>query len=207
MEPLGIDGAWVYTPRLHQDRRGTFLESFQADTVAAALGHPLHIAQINTSVSARGTLRGIHFVDAPPGQAKYVMCVAGAILDVVVDVRLGSETFGRWESVRLDDQTRRAVYLAEGLGHAFLALTDSATVTYLCSAPYRPEAERRVDALDPALAIDWPGDAPVLRSDSDAAAPSLAEARAEGLLPAYADCVRLHESQRPPSGRAAADGP
>lgn len=104
------------------------------------MGHRLDLVQANCSVSSRGTLRGVHFADVPPSQAKYVKCVRGAVLDVIVDIRVGSPTFGQWEGVRLDDDQHHAVYLSEGLGHAFMALTDDATVVYLCSAGYSPGA-------------------------------------------------------------------
>ncbi|WP_431930781.1 dTDP-4-dehydrorhamnose 3,5-epimerase family protein [Micromonospora sp. RP3T] len=188
IRPLGIEGAWEVTPQQHGDPRGRFLEWYRHDRLAEAVGHPLRLAQANLSVSARDVVRGIHFADVPPGQAKYLTCVRGAVLDVVVDVRVGSPTFGRWEAVRLDDTERRAVYLAEGLGHAVCALTDDATISYLCSATYRPAAEHTVHPLDPALAIDWPTATPLL-SARDAAAPSLAEARAAGRLPDYDACL------------------
>ncbi|ATO14733.1 dTDP-4-dehydrorhamnose 3,5-epimerase [Micromonospora sp. WMMA2032] len=187
VRPLGIEGAWEITPRQHGDSRGLFLEWYRFDHLADAVGHPLRLAQGNLSVSARGVVRGIHFADVPPGQAKYVTCVRGAVVDVIVDVRVGSPTFGRWEAVRLDDVDRRAVYLSEGLGHGFCALTDDATLSYLCSTTYDPTVERAVHPLDPELAIDWPAGTPLL-SDRDAAAPSLAEARDAGLLPDYGTC-------------------
>ena len=109
------------------------------------------------------------------------------MLDVVVDLRVGSPTFGAWESVLLDDEERRAVYLAEGLGHGFCALTRAPTAAYLCSATYRPGHEHGIDPLDPDLGITWPTGTPLL-STKDAAAPSLAEARAgRACCPAYAD--------------------
>lgn len=148
----------------------------------------LEVAQANCSVSRRGVIRGIHFADVPPGQAKYVTCAAGAILDVVVDLRVGSPTFGRWTAVQLDDQARLALYIAEGLGHAFVALSDQATVLYLCSTPYAPTREHGVHPLDPAIGIAWPEEAEVILSDKDASAPSLTEAQAAGLLPDLADC-------------------
>ena len=189
IRPLAIDGAFEITPVQHSDPRGTFLEWYRFDTLAAAVGHPLELAQANLSVSARGVVRGIHFADVPPGQAKYVTCMAGAVLDVVVDIRTGSPTFGRWEFVRLDDEERRAVYLAEGLGHGFCALSESATVTYLCSSTYRPGHEHGIHPLDPELGIAWPTADPVL-SAKDAAAPSLAAARAAGLLPKISEPLR-----------------
>lgn len=119
-----------------------------------------------------------------------------AILDVVVDVRVGSPTFGRWEGVRLDDQTRRAVFLAEGLGHSFMALTDKATVVYLCSTPYAPGIEHGVNPLDPVIGISWPDQDRVVVSEKDAAAPSLAEAERAGLLPGYASCLAQAAERR-----------
>ena len=190
---MTISGAWLAQPRLHADDRGTFLEAYRADALAEAVGHRLEVAQVNTSVSAAGVLRGVHFSDVPPGQAKYVTCTAGAVYDVVVDVRVGSPTFGAWEGAVLDDVSRAAVYLAEGLGHAFCALTEDATVTYLCSTPYAPGREHEVDPLDPAIGIAWPteardGSSLVHRlSPKDAAAPSLAAAREAGLLPSLPD--------------------
>ena len=155
--------------------------------------------QANASVSAKGVLRGIHFADVPPGQAKYVTCVKGSVLDVIVDIRVGSPTFGQWTSVLLDDRDRRAVYLSEGLGHGFCSLEDGSTVVYLCSEGYNPSGEHEVHPLDPAIGIEWPleGIEPEL-SAKDAAAPTLAEAAAAGLLPVTRNAW--------PTGRAWRDG-
>ena len=197
---LAVPGAWSFTPKQWPDPRGVFLEWFKGAVLAEAVGHELTLAQANHSVSARGTLRGVHFADVPPGQAKYVYCSAGAVLDVVVDVRVGSPTFGTADAVVLDDVDRRALYLSEGLGHAFLALTDDANVTYLCSEPYAPGREHGVHPLDPALDLralpGWPADLEPSLSDKDAAAPSLAEARSGGLLPSYGDCQAFYASLR-----------
>ena len=141
------------------------------------------------------------FADVPPGQAKYVYCSRGAVLDVVVDIRVGSPTFGVSDSVLLDDVDRRGIYLSEGLGHAFLALTDDANVTYLCSEPYNPTGEHGIHPLDPELDLPWPSDVEPLLSDKDAAAPTFAEAQSSGLLPAYDDCVRFYDSLRTGSGQ------
>lgn len=187
IRPLGIEGAFEITPQQHGDSRGMFLEWYRADHLARAVGHPLDLAQANLSVSAAGVVRGIHFADVPVGQAKYVTCARGAVVDVVVDIRVGSPTFGRWEFVRLDDVDRKAVYLAEGLGHGFCALTDEATLTYLCSSTYNPTAEHSVHPLDPTLAIDWPVATPLLSARDDAA-PTLADAAEQGLLPDYGVC-------------------
>jgi len=189
MESAGIDGAWIVTPRIFHDTRGHFLEWFRPGELAAELGYLPQVAQANCSVSRRGVIRGVHFADVPPGQAKYVFCVNGAVLDVIVDIRVGSPGYGRWAAVRLDDAERRAVFLSEGLGHAFVALSDEATVIYLCSTAYAPEREHGVHPLDPDIGIAWPdGIEPVL-SGKDADAPSLEQARRDGLLPAYADCA------------------
>lgn len=188
---LAVPGAWEITPAQHGDPRGVFLEWFQGAPFATATGHPLTLSQANLSVSAAGVLRGVHFADVPPGQAKYVTCARGAVLDVVVDLRVGSPTFGTWDSVLLDDVDRRAIYLSEGLGHAFCSLEDDSTVLYLCSTPYAPGREHGVHPLDPELGIAWPTTArdgrpltPQL-SAKDEAAPALAEALARDLLPTW----------------------
>ncbi|MBW3615113.1 MAG: dTDP-4-dehydrorhamnose 3,5-epimerase family protein [Actinobacteria bacterium] len=192
VEPLPIAGAYLFTPVQHADDRGVFLEWYRADVLQAATGRSLPLAQANNSISRRGVVRGIHYADVPPGQAKFVYCPHGAVLDVVVDVRVGSPTFGTWTSVRLDDVERRAVYLAEGLGHGFEALTDSASITYLCSTPYAPGHEHSVQALDPALGIGWTTAAPIL-APRDEAAPTLAEAEAAGVLPRWSDCLGWYD--------------
>jgi dTDP-4-dehydrorhamnose 3,5-epimerase len=110
-------------------------------------------------------------------------------MDVVVDLRVGSPTFARWEAVRLNDENRRAVVLAEGLGHAFMALADQSTAMYLCSTPYAPGREHGVHPLDPDIGINWPADLQLVLSEKDAAAPSLEKARAAGLLPDYVVCL------------------
>lgn len=193
--PLAFEGAWEITAPQHADPRGLFMEWYRWDELTEAVGHPLRLAQANLSVSAYGVVRGVHFADVPPGQAKYVTCVRGAVLDVVVDLRVGSPTFGEWQGVRLDDSDRRAVYLAEGLGHAFCALTDQATQAYLCSTTYDPDREHGVHPLDRELAIDWPVPRPLL-SARDAAAPPRFEARRAGLLPDHRACRAYGASLR-----------
>ena len=150
-------------------------------------------------MSRRGVIRGIHFADVPPGQAKYVTCVRGAILDVVVDLRAGSPTFGQWVAVRLDER-RRAVFLAEGLGHAFMALSDQATVLYLCSTPYAPGREHGVHPLDPEIGIDWPWRDGRRRRccRTRTRRRRRCQSLAAGLLPDYADCLATpRAAQRP----------
>lgn len=193
VRPLTIAGAWEFSPVLHGDNRGLFTEAFKADVLAETIGHRLDLAQVNLSVSAAGVLRGVHFADVPPGQAKYVSCVRGAFLDVIVDIRVGSPTFGVYDTVLIDDVDRRAVYLSEGLGHAICALEDNSTVTYLCSTGYNPGAEHGLNPLDPELGIAWPTHGRDGRSleyelsAKDTAAPGLSAARDAGLLPDYAE--------------------
>ncbi len=186
IEPLGIEGAFVITPRQIRDDRGLFLESFRGDRLAEHLGHRPDIVQSNVSVSSRGTVRGIHFADVPPGQGKFVTALSGRLIDFVVDLRVGSPTFARVERVLLDTVERRAVYLTEGLGHAFCALEEDTTAMYLCTAAYNAKAEHAVHPLDPAIGLDIPADLAVTLSPRDEAAPSLAQALASGLLPTYA---------------------
>ena len=181
---LRVPGSFEITPVQLTDDRGAFLEWYRFDKLAEAVGHPLDLRQGNMSVSRRGVLRGVHFADIPPSQAKYVTAVRGAVIDFAVDIRVGSPAFGEWDSVLLDDVDRRAIYLAEGIGHAFVALTDDATVSYLVSDVYRPGAEHGINPLDPEIGLDLPfsRDELVL-SEKDLAAPTLAEAREQGILP------------------------
>jgi dTDP-4-dehydrorhamnose 3,5-epimerase len=185
---LAVPDSYLLDLVPHGDARGRFTEWYRADVLTGALGFGLALAQANHSVSARGVLRGLHFALVPPGQAKYIYCPAGRVLDVVVDVRVGSPTFGTHDSVILDSEQPRAIYLAEGLGHAFLSLADGTSVTYLVSSGYDPEREFGVSPVDPELGLPWPRDVDVELSGKDSAAPTLAEAQAQGLLPTYERC-------------------
>lgn len=191
---LKIAGVFEFTPRTFPDDRGVFVAPFQSAVFESAVGHPLRLGQTNHSVSKRGTIRGIHFSDVPPSQAKYVYCPRGALLDVVIDIRVGSPTFGQWDSVLVSSASCNAVYLPEGLGHAMIALEDDTTMSYLCSTGYNPGAEHGINPLDPALELPWPSDVPFVLSDKDRDAPTLAEALSSGMLPRYEDCLALYES-------------
>ncbi|MGA5305652.1 dTDP-4-dehydrorhamnose 3,5-epimerase family protein [Nucisporomicrobium flavum] len=186
---LGVTGGFAFTPEVHRDRRGLFVSPLQESAFVTAIGGRFPVAQTNHSVSARNVLRGVHFTVVPPGQAKYVYCARGRALDVMVDIRVGSPTFGQWEATELDAESYQAVYFPEGVGHAFLALEDDTTMSYLVSSGYRAEQEKGIDPLDPQLGLPWPAGIRPLLSDRDAAAPSLAEAEALGLLPRYVDCL------------------
>lgn len=181
---LAVPGAWEITPAVHPDARGRFFEWFSDAEFTEMTGHRLDLRQANVSVSAAGVLRGLHFAQLPPSQAKYVTCLHGSVFDVVADIRVGSPTFGRWDAVTLDAVSHRSIYLSEGLAHGFVALEDDSTVAYLCSAGYSPDREHTVDPLDPEIGVAWPVAEPIL-SERDAAAPSLTEVRAAGLLPTW----------------------
>jgi dTDP-4-dehydrorhamnose 3,5-epimerase len=194
---LAVGDSYVLDLVPHGDARGRFTEWYKADVLAGATGFGLTLVQANHSVSARGVLRGVHFALVPPGQAKYVYCPAGRVLDVIVDVRVGSPTFGVHDSVLLDSEQPRAVYLAEGLGHAFVSLADGSSVTYLVSSGYDPEREVGISPVDPALDLPWPDDVEFELSAKDRAAPTLAEAQEQGLLPTMEQCrARYAELRR-----------
>ena len=193
---LSIPGLWEFTPVQFPDRRGNFLVWYDAAVLRQALGYELAVAQTNHSLSVRGTIRGVHWADVPPGQAKYLYCPRGAALDIVVDLRVGSPTFGRHEAVRLDQEDFRAVFVSEGLGHAFVALEHDTVLTYLCSERYRPDHEHTVNVFDPELDLPWPADVEPVLSDRDRAAPSLKEATDLGLLPTYEACRDHYERLR-----------
>jgi dTDP-4-dehydrorhamnose 3,5-epimerase len=194
---LAIPGAWEITPQQRADDRGVFYEWFTDPEFVEFSGHRFDLRQANCSVSAAGVLRGLHFAQLPPSQAKYVTCLHGKVLDVVVDIRFGSPTFGQWDSVLLDDRDRRSIYISEGLGHAFLALQDDSTVMYLCSAGYDPAREHTINVLDPAFDIVWPDlDGEPIMSDRDREAPTLDEVEAAGLLPTWDDAKAFVEELR-----------
>lgn len=194
IEPLEVSGAWQCTHVGHADDRGTFGEWFRGDLLAAATGRDFTVRQANHVVSARGVLRGIHFSRVPPGEAKYVYCTAGAILDIVVDLRDGSPTFGARAAVELTATNRRAVFVAEGLGHGYLALEDATTVNYLVSETYAPQHGGAVHPLDPELALPWGIDpASIVLSPADQTAAGLSTALEQGLLPRYADCLSRYQ--------------
>ncbi|MFP8887435.1 MULTISPECIES: dTDP-4-dehydrorhamnose 3,5-epimerase family protein [Streptomyces] len=182
VEETAVPGSYVVTPEQLHDRRGNFYEGLRTDLLEEVLGHPFTPRQINYSTSRRNTLRGIHGVARPPGQAKYVTCVRGALRDIVVDLRVGSPTFGRYSVRELDAASGRAVYVPEGVGHGFLALTDDTCICYVLSSTYVPGTQIDINPLDPDLALPWGFTEPPLLSDKDAEAPSVAQALSAGLL-------------------------
>ena len=186
IRPLALPGSFIVQPSVHGDSRGQFVEWFRQDLLAEATGLTFSVAQANLSVSSRGTLRGIHYADVPPGQAKYVMCATGAVQDFVIDLREGSPTFGQWDHATLTAGERNAIVLDVGLGHAFLALEDNTTVTYLVTDHYKPHSEHAINPLDQVIALEFAlRDSELLLSDKDKAAESFSEARARNALPRW----------------------
>jgi NDP-hexose 3,5-(Or5-) epimerase len=182
IDELDVPGTFTVTPNQISDDRGTFYESLRTDEFERVTGRSFEPRQINYSVSRRNTLRGIHSVTVPPGQAKFVTCVRGALRDFVVDLRVGSPTFGRSASNVLDAGSGVSVYVPEGVGHGFLTLTDDATICYVLSSVYVPGTQIDIDPLDPDLALPWGYTQPPLMSPKDAGARSLKDTAAAGLL-------------------------
>jgi dTDP-4-dehydrorhamnose 3,5-epimerase len=157
----------------------------------SATGYRFPVSQANLSRSAKGVVRGIHFADVPPGQAKLVTCLSGSIRDVVVDIRVGSPTFGTWEGVELTPDNGINVFIEAGLGHAFLSLEKGSMVSYLCSEEYDPANEKQIDPLDKDLAIGFSevsarhGIEQLILSKKDQSAPGFEESRISNLLPVF----------------------
>ena len=169
----------VVEPRVHRDDRGFFVETYHAQRYRDA-GIDAAFVQDNHSRSVRHTLRGLHWQVAPHPQAKLVRVVDGEILDVAVDIREDSPTFGRWAAVRLSSENFRQLFVPIGFAHGFLVLSETADIEYKCSDIYDPAAERGLMWDDPAIAIAWPVTSPIL-SARDRAHPPLAALREGGI--------------------------
>jgi dTDP-4-dehydrorhamnose 3,5-epimerase len=172
-----LEGTILIEPTVHGDPRGFFLESYRAN-VWAEHGVGDVFVQDNHSRSRRGVLRGMHF-SIGDGQSKLVRCARGAILDVVVDLRRASPTYGEWEAFELDDERARQIYIPAGFAHGFCVLSDVADVTYKCSSYYDPAVERGFRYDDPDVGIAWPQDMALLVSQRDMEAPTLGEIAGE----------------------------
>lgn len=170
--PTKLDGTALIEPDVHGDERGFMVESFSRDAWRQ-LGVDVEFVQHNHSRSRRGTLRGIHF-QTEPGQAKLVRCARGEILDVAVDLRRNSPTYGQWEAHRLDDVKHRQLFVPVGFGHGFAVLSDEADVAYQVSSYYDPATESGITWNDPDVGVDWQVSNPLL-SERDKSAPTLAE--------------------------------
>jgi dTDP-4-dehydrorhamnose 3,5-epimerase len=166
-----VEGPILLEPTVHGDARGFFLETFRASTLAE-LGVHDEWVQDNHSRSAQGVLRGMHF---QPGMAKLVRCARGAILDVLVDIRPGSASFGHWEGIELDDERHHQLYVPDGFAHGFCVLSETADVIYKCSTYYDPAAESGFRFDDPQVGIRWPEGLDFQTSERDRSAPFLSE--------------------------------
>jgi dTDP-4-dehydrorhamnose 3,5-epimerase len=185
--PLKISGSWKIEFQKFEDNRGFFYESFKAEDFPKLIGRNFDIKQTNTSSSSKGSVRGIHYALVPPSQAKLVQCQRGSIKDYVIDIRIGSPTFGQFEEIVLNEKFAGAVFIEEGLAHAFVALESNTIVTYYVSEKYNPEREKGINPFDKDLKINWP-DLKLIISDKDKTAPTLREARESGFLPMFLDC-------------------
>lgn len=182
-EPTGIAGAWMVELSRFSDDRGWFQEWFKLSRYAQEIGVDYRPVQANISKSCAGTVRGIHYSIAPQGQGKLVTVMSGAIDDYIVDIRVGSPTFGQWRRVRLEESSARAILIDPHLGHAFQALTDDTVVSYLVTEEYNPAAELGINPMCPDLAVSWSADLPLLISEKDSSAPGLSQQQKHGLLP------------------------
>ena len=188
---LGVIGAHEFTPTVFPDRRGLFVAPFQGGVFTGQTGfRHFPVSQTGHSFSRRGVVRGVHYTDAPPGMATYVYCPRGSVTDFIVDLRVGSPTFGRVEATALNSENFRALYVPVGVGHGYVAHEDDTIVSYLLSGGYAPEHEQAVSVLDPDLALPLPEAEPIL-SDRDQVAPTLREAQEAGMLPEYETCLKL----------------
>ncbi|AZA14464.1 dTDP-4-dehydrorhamnose 3,5-epimerase [Corynebacterium choanae] len=184
----------ISTPQVHPDERGSFAEWFKTSEFIELTGYPFGVEQANVSVSREGVIRGLHFAELPPGQAKWVHCAAGTILDVIVDIRSGSPTFGKHTTVELSAENRKSVFVPDGFAHGFAAITD-ATVMYLTTAEYNPVVEHGINPFDPTLNIAWPAGMDIL-SEKDRFAPAFQDFVERELLPDYETAVETAAEMR-----------
>jgi dTDP-4-dehydrorhamnose 3,5-epimerase len=186
MKHLAIEGAFVAKHKVHGDDRGLFREWYKKSEFESAKVE-FNIAQANHSISEKYVLRGVHYSIAQQGQAKLVTCTSGSVLDVLVDLRVGSPTYLKVEKIILTPESGDVLYVPSGVGHSFLVTSESASVIYLTSSEFDPENEKTISPLDPALALDWPTQIlkRVLLSERDRKAPTLAAAIELGMLPEH----------------------
>lgn len=191
--PLSISGSWIIEFQKFEDNRGYFYESFKEEEFSKLIGRRLNIKQTNTSSSSIGSVRGIHYALIPPSQAKLVQCQRGSIKDYIIDIRIDSPTFGKHEIIDLNEKSAKAVFIEEGLAHAFVALENDTVVTYYVSEKYNPDREKGINPFDETLNINWPK-IDLILSDKDKNAISLLEAKSQNLLPTYKECKEFINS-------------
>ncbi|MEY9876216.1 NDP-hexose 3,5-(Or5-) epimerase [Streptacidiphilus sp. MAP12-33] len=196
IEEMAVCDAYRIRPRIHRDDRGAFFESFRAEEFTQVTGHVFQPVQTNFSVNHRNVLRGMHGVVLPPGQAKYVTCVRGAVMDIVLDVRIGSPTFGGYDINLLEPGPGTAVFIPDGMAHGFISLEDDSCVSYVFDTPYVAGTPFEINPFDPELGLPWclADDDPVV-AEKDLRAPTLAQAVELGILPTYAQCVAHYGRQ------------
>lgn len=166
-QQTGIAGVVVATPRVFEDGRGYFMETWREELLNEALGYPVRFVQDNESRSVRGVLRGLHYQRGAASQAKLVRVLQGEVYDVAVDLRVGSPTFGRYVGVRLSGENHRQLFVPRGFAHGFQVLSDVAVFAYKVDNRYAPETEASIRYDDPDLAIDWPLKEGLILSDKD----------------------------------------
>lgn len=182
INPFGLNGAWIIKSPVHDDHRGYFREIYKKSQSGIAEIDNFVPKQCNFSSSSKNVLRGIHYSLAQEGQAKWITCTSGEILDVIVDLRVKSETFGHWKAQKLEADSGESIFISSGFGHSFLSMKENTTVTYLLSTIYSPEDEMSINPFDPTISIEWPCATPIL-SEKDLHAPSLLERINSGKLP------------------------
>ena len=190
---LGIKGCWEIELDHYNDSRGVFFESFKLNSLENIINRKFEVKQSNTSISKMGSIRGIHFAQLPPSQAKYIQCNSGSILDFIIDVRVGSPTFKQHVSVKLDGNSQKAIFIEEGLAHAFISLEDDTRVTYLVNQYFNPTNEKSINPFDEEIAINW-GNSTYILSEKDRSAHSLDEMKNSNQLPVYEDCCKFFET-------------
>jgi dTDP-4-dehydrorhamnose 3,5-epimerase len=183
---LNISGSWLIEFNKFEDNRGFFYESFRSDFISEKLKRKFEIKQTNTSYSSKGSLRGIHYALIPPSQAKYIQCQKGSIQDFVIDIRIGSPTFGKFQMIELNEKSTKAIFIEEGLAHAFVAMQDKTLVTYYVNQTYNPDKEKGINPFDKELNITWPN-LDLKLSAKDEKEISLKEAKNLNLLPIYSE--------------------
>tara|TARA_R110002167_G_scaffold58527_1_gene165782 strand:+ start:903 stop:1448 length:546 start_codon:yes stop_codon:yes gene_type:complete len=150
-----IEGCYLITHDLHEDKRGLFFESYNQLNFDKLIGRNIHFVQDNVSISKKSVLRGLHYQKGPHAQAKLVTVLKGEVIDVIVDIRKDSPTFGNHFKIKISSQKRKSIFIPKGMAHGFLALTDDVIFSYKCDALYDPKSESGILYNDPKLFIDW----------------------------------------------------
>ena len=185
--PLSIKGAWLVQSKVFEDERGSFREWFKYVQVNECMRVNFLVKQANVATSKKGVIRGIHYSLSKSGQSKWITCLSGHVIDVVVDIRPNSPTFRKYELIDLKSGDGRSLLVGSGLGHGYLSLENNSTISYLLDSQYSPSEEFEINPMDPELAIKWPvdllGGAELVLSQKDKSAPSIRERQIQKELP------------------------